>query len=64
MNMVNRHSFSRHFKIARLEEIMSVIAAEMTALIRVNHYRLLRFSPLDSHQQSVQGQLAVYPLSH
>lgn len=52
------------FEIVRLQEIAPVVTAELAALIRVDHEGLLRLASPDSHQQSVQGQLAIRPRSY
>jgi len=51
-------------KIVGPEKTLPIRAAELTALVRVDHYFLLRLAPPDGHQQRINGQVAAHTRLH
>lgn len=51
-------------KIVASEKTLPIRAAELTALVGVDHYFLLRFTSPDGHQQRINGQVAAHARFH
>src|SRR5690606_20457595 len=51
-------------KIVGPEKTLPIRAAELTALVRVDHYFLIRLAPPDGHQQRINGQVAAHTRLH